>query len=191
MALAVKNLPANAGDVRDVGLIPGSERSPGGRHGVLLQYSCLENPMDRGAWWAIIHMVPKTWTCLKRLSSNSMLNNGINFHHWKLGLFLIQKFSFIYKKMRISGHQDFYLPVTCWAGQQFSPLVGCVTPVCPKSPLPNLLIYGSCLTPHLNFGLPDIGHPIFSSLVPHFRGHWDSQNLCKSLWQVLWWQVGL
>ena len=46
----VKNLPANAGDLRDGGLIPGSERSPEGRHGNPLQYSCLENPMDRGAW---------------------------------------------------------------------------------------------------------------------------------------------
>ena len=48
----VKNLPANAGDVRDSGLIPGSGRSPGGWHGNPLQYSFLENPMDREAWWA-------------------------------------------------------------------------------------------------------------------------------------------
>ena len=48
----VKNLPANAGDIRDVSLIFGSGRSPGGGHGNPLQYSCLENPMDRGAWWA-------------------------------------------------------------------------------------------------------------------------------------------
>ena len=46
----VKNLPANAGDIRDAGLIPGLGRSPGGRHGNPLQYACLENPMDRGAW---------------------------------------------------------------------------------------------------------------------------------------------
>ena len=45
----VKNLPVNAGDIRDVGSIPGSGRSPGGGHGNPLQYSCLENPMDRGA----------------------------------------------------------------------------------------------------------------------------------------------
>ena len=47
----VKNLPANAGDIRDVGSIPGLGRSPGGGHGNPLQYSCLENPMDRGVWW--------------------------------------------------------------------------------------------------------------------------------------------
>ena len=47
----VKNAPANAGDVRDANLIPGSGRSPGGGDGNPLQYSCLENPMDRGAWW--------------------------------------------------------------------------------------------------------------------------------------------
>ena len=50
VALVVKNPPANAGDIRDVGAIPGLGRSPGGGHGNLLQYSCLENPMDRGTW---------------------------------------------------------------------------------------------------------------------------------------------
>ena len=54
MALVVKNLPANAEDVRDVGLIPGSGRSPGGGHDSPLQCSCLENPMDRGAWQATV-----------------------------------------------------------------------------------------------------------------------------------------
>ena len=52
MAIVVKNPPANAGGIRDSGSIPESERSPGGGQGNPLQYSCLENPMDRGAWWA-------------------------------------------------------------------------------------------------------------------------------------------
>ena len=65
MALAVKNLPANAGDARDPALIPGSGRSPGGGHGNPLWYSCLENPIDRGDWWAIIQWVAKSWTQLK------------------------------------------------------------------------------------------------------------------------------
>jgi len=65
VALVVKNLPANAGDIRDAGLIPGSGRSPGGGHGNPLQYSCLENPMDREAWWATVHRVTKSWTLLK------------------------------------------------------------------------------------------------------------------------------
>ena len=52
VALVVKNPPANTGDIRDKGLIPGSGRYPGGGHGNPLQYSSLENPMDRGAWWA-------------------------------------------------------------------------------------------------------------------------------------------
>ena len=55
MALEVKNLPANARDVRDVGLIPGLGRSPREGNGNSLQYSCLENPMDGGAWWATVH----------------------------------------------------------------------------------------------------------------------------------------
>ena len=59
VALVVKKLLANAGDIRDTGLIPGSGRTPGGRHGNPLQYSCLENPMDREAWWATVHGVTK------------------------------------------------------------------------------------------------------------------------------------
>ena len=57
MALAVKNLPANAGDITDAGSIPGSGRNLGGRNGNPLQYSCLLNPMDRGAWQATVHRV--------------------------------------------------------------------------------------------------------------------------------------
>ena len=57
MVLVVKNLPANAGDVRDAGLVPGSGRSPGGGHSNPLQDSCLENPVGRGAWRATGHMV--------------------------------------------------------------------------------------------------------------------------------------
>ena len=53
VALEVKNPPASSGSIRDAGSIPGSGRSPGGGHGNPLQYSCLENPMDRGAWWAL------------------------------------------------------------------------------------------------------------------------------------------
>ena len=55
----VKNLPANAGDVRDTGLVPGSGRSPGEGNGSPLQYSCLEDSMDRGVWQARVHGVTK------------------------------------------------------------------------------------------------------------------------------------
>ena len=58
--LVVKNLPANIGDARDVGSIPGLGRSPGRGHGNPLQYSCLENSMDRGAWWTIVHRVTES-----------------------------------------------------------------------------------------------------------------------------------
>ena len=57
----VKNLPAIVGDIRDAGLIPGSGRFPGRGHDNLLRYSCLENPMDRGAWQAAVHGVAKSW----------------------------------------------------------------------------------------------------------------------------------
>ena len=62
--LVVKNLPANARDIRDVGSISGSGRSPGEAHGNPPQYSCLRNPMDRGAWWATACEVAENWTCL-------------------------------------------------------------------------------------------------------------------------------
>ena len=68
VAQVVKNPPASAEDIRDAGLIPGLGRSPGGGHGNPLQYSCLENPMDRGARWATVHGVAKSWTQLKWLS---------------------------------------------------------------------------------------------------------------------------
>ena len=58
----VKNPPVDLGDVRDTGLIPGSGRSSGGGNGNPLEYSCLENPMDRGAWWTMVHGVAKSWT---------------------------------------------------------------------------------------------------------------------------------
>ena len=60
----VKNPPANAGDIRDASSNPGLGRSPGGGRGNPLQYSCLENPMDSGAWWATVHGVTKSQTHL-------------------------------------------------------------------------------------------------------------------------------
>ena len=66
VALEVKNLPANAAAVKRGGLIPGLGRSPEGGHGNSLQYSCLENPMDRGAWGATVHRITKSRVQLKR-----------------------------------------------------------------------------------------------------------------------------
>ena len=68
----VKNLPAKAGDIRDVAWIPESGRSPGGGHGNPLQYSCLEKPMDRGAWW-LQSSITKSWTRLKQLSTHTQV----------------------------------------------------------------------------------------------------------------------
>ena len=69
----VKNPPSNAGDIGDLGSIPGSGRSPGGGYGNPLQYSCLENFTDRGAWWATVHRVAKSWTQLKQLSMHTCI----------------------------------------------------------------------------------------------------------------------
>ena len=70
VALMVKNQPANAGDIREVVSIPGLGRSPGRGHGNPLQYSCLENPMDRRAWLASVHEVTKSQLQLKQFSTN-------------------------------------------------------------------------------------------------------------------------
>ena len=67
--LEVKNPPANAGDTRDMASVLGLGRSPGGGHGNPLQYSCLENPLDRGAWWATVHTVARSRTWLSDLAS--------------------------------------------------------------------------------------------------------------------------
>ena len=70
VALVIKNLPANVADIRDMGLIPGLGKSPGEGNGNPLQYSCLENPMDRGAWRATVHSIIWSQTQLKRLSTD-------------------------------------------------------------------------------------------------------------------------
>ena len=82
MVLVVRNSPANAGDKRGLGSIPGLEKSPGGGHGNPLQSSCLRNPMDRGAWQATAHGVAKSRTRLKWLST------------WARGLWMAQDHSY-------------------------------------------------------------------------------------------------
>ena len=69
--LVVNNPTANEGDIRDPGSIPGSGRYPGGGHGNQLQYFCLENPMDRGAWWAIVHELTKELDMTEQLSMHA------------------------------------------------------------------------------------------------------------------------
>ena len=68
--LVVKNAPATARDIRDNGSIPGLGRVPGGANGNPLPYSCLENSMDRGAWWATVHRVAKNGTQMKQLCTD-------------------------------------------------------------------------------------------------------------------------
>ena len=86
MVLVVKNPPANAGDVR-WGSTLESGRSPGRGQGHALQYSCLENSMDRGAWWAMIRRVAKSWTPPKGLSMHTRIG-----HWWIWGMFRFLSF---------------------------------------------------------------------------------------------------
>ena len=76
MVLVVKNSPPSTGDVRDMGSIPGSGRSPGEGHGNPLQYSCPENLKDRGAWWATVHGVTKSWTLPSTYKTNIIFRTG-------------------------------------------------------------------------------------------------------------------
>jgi len=73
VALVVKNLCASAGDKGDSGSIPGLGRSPGGGHGNPLRHSCLENPLDRGAWLATVHKFTKSQIRLKHLSAHACM----------------------------------------------------------------------------------------------------------------------
>ena len=70
----VKNLPVNAGDARNAGLMPGLGRSPGEGNGNPLQYSCLENPMDRGNQQVTVHGAAKSRTCLNNIQSKGQMN---------------------------------------------------------------------------------------------------------------------
>ena len=80
----VKNSPTNAGDTGDTGSIPGLERSPGERNGNSLQYSYLENSMDRGAWWATIHRVAKSLTQLSTHTHTHACTHTHTHRRWKM-----------------------------------------------------------------------------------------------------------
>ena len=112
VVLVVKNPPANAGGKRDVGSIPGPGRSSGGGHGNPLQYSCLENPMDRGAWWAMPHKVTKSWKRLNHPSMHSLTLKIVqsfwgdwNMHVKRLYIIILTKYeifptlNFLYTKI--------------------------------------------------------------------------------------------
>ena len=94
----VKNPPAIAGDMRDSISIPGSGKSPGGGHGNPLQYSCLENPMGRGAQWATVCRVLMSQTRLKRLSTRAHTPHGI----FKTLILLLM--GFVCLQIDFSGH---------------------------------------------------------------------------------------
>ena len=109
----VKNTPANPGDVRDVGSIPRSGRSPGGGHGNPLQYSYLENPMDRGALWATVHGVAKSRTRLKRLSSSRSYQHAHKMlKTWQPGVMGLSKDSKFFRKLLgiFPGFRKFFTP---------------------------------------------------------------------------------
>ena len=81
----VKNLPASAGDAGDTGSVPGTGKTPGGGNDNPFQYSCLGNPMDRGAWWATVHTVAKSQTQLRTARSIP----GVALLDHMIGLFLV------------------------------------------------------------------------------------------------------
>jgi len=103
----VKNPPASAGDISKTDSIPGSGRSPGGGHGNPLQYSCLEHPLDRGAWQAMVHSVTKSQTQLKRLSTGVFLESPGSFYDPIDAGNLISGSSAISKSICTSGSSQF------------------------------------------------------------------------------------
>ena len=103
----VKNSPASVGRIRDVGLITGLGRSPGGENGNPLQYSCLENSMDKGAWRATIHGVTKSQTRLKQLSTHTQempLSPTWTEFRKKRYNFTIKALLFIFKNRPVHSH---------------------------------------------------------------------------------------
>ena len=101
----VKNPPASAGDTGDVGSIPEVERSPGGGNGNPLQYSCLGNPMDRGAWWATVHGVAKSWTRLSTCINTLLVSRVSSF----LLLSCILWYGCVTIYSLIEGHLGYFL----------------------------------------------------------------------------------
>ena len=89
VVLVIKNSPADVGDIRDMGLISGLGRSPGEGNGNPLQYSCLENPMDRGAWRATVHSVTQSQTRLKWFSTHTCIFNEVQRYSGKILLTLV------------------------------------------------------------------------------------------------------
>ena len=109
VALLVKNPPANTGVIRDAGSIPGSGRSPGGRgHGNPLQHSCLENLMDRGAWWVAVHRVAKSRVRLKRLSMHACILQWIGGKKSSKTAFLNKLDKFHFLTLQFSQLKIFY-----------------------------------------------------------------------------------
>ena len=103
MVLVVKNLPANAGDVRDKGSIPGLGRSPGEVHGNPLQYSCLENPMNRGPWWITVHRVAKSQTVMASLWKGCVILFYSQLSRDKLFLYELNKGTLVYSETERQG----------------------------------------------------------------------------------------
>ena len=109
----VKNMPANAGHVRDLGSILGLGRYPGVGKGNPLQYSCLENPMDRGAWQGVVHGVTKHWTQLKWLSTHVTIHLILCLLKWyKCNLLKIISFNIIKICCNVWHINNFCIPLS-------------------------------------------------------------------------------
>ena len=117
----VKNPPGNAEELRDMGSIPRLGRFPEGRDGNPLQYSCLENPMDRGGWWATIHTVAKSQTRLKRFSGGLYI--------WNLTFCYYQFINFISLTVKYMLYEKSFstvLPYFIMPNHRFSHMACCV-----------------------------------------------------------------
>ena len=116
MALEVKNPPANAGDVRDTGSIPGSGRSPGGGHDKPLLYSCLENPIDRGAWRAAVH---RSQRVRHDCTHTHCTSRTYLFQNWKFKPFDLPHFAHLWQNQSVLSISSGVGGVVCFERLEF------------------------------------------------------------------------
>ena len=186
----VKNLPANAGDVKETWVWSQGWKDPleegMASYSSILAWRIPWIEAPGGLQSIRSQRVGHVWSNLAGTACLTMELISIT-RNWDY---------FLHKNFHLSPKKLDYLATrllpacNLLAGQQFPPLVGCVHFTLPQASTQFTHLWS---LPHtsLEFWIAWYRLPIFSSLVPHFRGHWDSQNLYKSLWQVLWWQVGL
>ena len=139
--------PACQRDARDAGLIPGSGWSPGGGHGDPLQCSCLENPVDRGAFWATVHGVAESWTRLKRLSTHAQTNEVfIVYKSWIVQMLISPKLIWSGCSPNQKSLQASLLKLLCWIWEFYGDEAAAVTATLKRNRVEGSHVNRTCLS---------------------------------------------